>query len=84
MLTKTISIKRIYNNELSFYRQDDCERIDKDYIITEASRVRQSIEIDRCEIYDQNEWLRDFFVAKKFNLKRILTKQAMTHTFDRR
>ncbi len=55
MLTKTISIKRIYNNELSFYRQDDCERIDKDYIITEASRVRQSIEIDRCEIYDQNE-----------------------------
>jgi hypothetical protein len=55
MLIKTINTKRLYNNELFIYRQNDRERIDKDFIITEASRVRQSIEIDRCEIYDQSE-----------------------------
>ncbi len=55
MLTKIINTKRLYTNELSIHRQNDRERIDKDFIITEASRVRQSIEIDRCEIYDQSE-----------------------------
>jgi hypothetical protein len=83
VLTKTISTKRIYNNELFIYRQDDRERIDKDFIITKASRIRQSIKTDRCEIYDQSEQLRDFFVAKKFSSKRILIKQAMINTFDR-
>jgi hypothetical protein len=61
MLIKTINTKRLYNNELSIYRQDDREQINKDFIITKTSRVRQSIEIDRCEIYDQNERLRIFF-----------------------
>ncbi len=65
MLTKTISTKQIYNNELSIYRQDDRERIDKDFIITKTSRVRQSIEIDRREIYDQSKRLRNSFVAKR-------------------
>ncbi len=52
MLIKTINTKRIYNNELFIYRQDDRERINKDFIITKSSRVRQSVEIDKYEIYD--------------------------------
>ncbi len=65
MLIKTINTERLYNSELFIYRQDNRERIDKDFVITETSRVRQSIKIDRCEIYDQNERLRNFFVAKR-------------------
>ncbi len=70
MLTKTISTERLYNSELSIYRQNDRERTNKDFIITEASRVRQSIKTDRCEIYDQNERLRNFFFRQKRNLVR--------------
>ncbi len=84
MLIKTINTKRLCNNELFIYRQNNRERIDKDFIITKTSRVRQSIEIDKCEIYDQSERLRDYFVAKKFSSKRILIKQTMINTFDRR
>jgi hypothetical protein len=84
MLIKTINTKRLYNNEIFIYRQYDREQIDKNFIITETSRVRQSIEIDKCEIYDQNERLKDCFVAKKISLKRILIKQTMINTFDRR
>ncbi len=65
MLIKTINTNRIYNNELFISHQDDRERIDKDFVITKISRVRQSIEIDRCKIYDQSERLRNFFVAKR-------------------
>jgi hypothetical protein len=65
MLIKTVSTKRLYNSELSIYRQNDRERIDKDFIITEASRVRQSVRIDRCEIYDQSERLKNFFFRQK-------------------
>ncbi len=65
MLIKTINTKRLYNSELFIYRQDDRERIDKDFIITEVSQVRQSVEIDKCEIYDQNERLRIFFGRKR-------------------
>ncbi len=61
MLIKIIDTKRLYNNELFIYRQNDCERIDKDFIITKTSRVHHLIEIDKCEIYDQNEELRNFF-----------------------
>ncbi len=86
MLTKTISTKRLYNNELFIYRQDDRERIDKDFIITKTSRVRQLIQINKCEIYNQNKRLRNFFVAKKnlIRSKRILIKQTMINIFDRR
>jgi hypothetical protein len=83
MLTKTINTKRIYNNKLSIYRQNDREPIDKDFIITKTLQVCQSIEIDRCEIYHQNDRLRKFFVTKKFNSKRILIKQTMINIFDR-
>jgi hypothetical protein len=65
MLIKTINTKRLYNSELFIYRQDDRERIDKDFIITKTSRVRQSVEIDRCEIYDQSEELKNLLSSKK-------------------
>jgi hypothetical protein len=80
---KIINTKLLYNNELFIYCQDDRERINKDFVITKTSRVCQSIEIDKCERYDQNEWLINSFVAKKISSKRILTKQAMINTFDR-
>ncbi len=83
MLTKTINIKRIYNNELFIDRQDDREQMNKDFITTKTSQVCQSVEIDKCEIYDQNERLRNFFVEKEFSLKRILIKQTMINIFDR-
>ncbi len=65
MLIKTISTKQLYNNELFIYRQDDREQIDKDFIITKTSRVRQSVEIERYEIYNQSERLKIFFRRKR-------------------
>jgi hypothetical protein len=54
VLIKTISTERLFFNELSIYRKNDNEQIDKDFIITETSRVYQSIEIRRCRIFDQS------------------------------
>jgi hypothetical protein len=65
VLIKTISTKQLYNNELFIYRQDDREQIDKDFIITKTSRVRQSVEIERYEIYNQSERLKIFFRRKR-------------------
>jgi hypothetical protein len=58
MLIETISTKRLFFNELSIYRKDDNERIDKDFIITETSRIHQSIETRRCRIFDQSNRMR--------------------------
>jgi hypothetical protein len=54
MLIKTINTKRLFFNELFIYRKNDNERIDKDFIITETSKVHQSIETRRCRIFDQS------------------------------
>jgi hypothetical protein len=58
MLIKTISTERLFFNELFIYRKDDNERIDKDFIITETSRIHQSIETRRCRIFDQSSRMR--------------------------
>ncbi len=58
MLTKTVSTERLFLNELSIYRKDDSERINKDFIITETSRVHQSAETRRCRISDQSSRMR--------------------------
>jgi hypothetical protein len=58
MLIKTINTKRLFFNELSIYRKNDNERIDKDFIITKTSKVHQSIEIRRCKISDQSSRMR--------------------------
>ncbi len=58
MLTETISTERLSFNELSIYRKNDNERINKDSIITETSRIHQSTEIRRCRISDQSNRMR--------------------------
>jgi hypothetical protein len=58
VLIKTVSTKRLFFNKLSIYRKNDNERINKDFIITETSRVHQSIETRRCRIFDQSNQMR--------------------------
>jgi hypothetical protein len=58
MLIKIVNTKRLFFNELFIYRKNDNERIDKDFIITETSRIHQSIEIRRCRIFDQSSRMR--------------------------
>jgi hypothetical protein len=58
VLIKTINTERLSFNELSIYRKDDNERIDKDFIITKTSKIHQSIEIRRCRIFDQSNRMR--------------------------
>jgi hypothetical protein len=58
VLIKTVSAERLFFNELSIYRKDDSERANKDFIITETSKVHQSIETRRCRIFDQSNRMR--------------------------
>jgi hypothetical protein len=58
MLIKTVSTKQLFFNELFIYRKNDNERIDKDFIITETSKVYQSIKTRRCRIFDQSNRMR--------------------------
>ncbi len=58
MLTTTVSTERLFLNELSIYRKNDNERINKDFIITETSRIHQSAETRRCRISDQSSRMR--------------------------
>ncbi len=67
MLIKTVSTERLFLNELSIYRKNDSERVNKDSIITETSRVHQSAETRRCRIFDQSSRMR---------LKKILSALA--------
>ncbi len=54
MLIKTVNTERLFFNELFIYRKDDNERIDKNFIVTEISKVHQSIKTCRCGISDQS------------------------------
>jgi hypothetical protein len=58
VLIKTINTERLFLNELSIYRKDDSERINKDFIITETSRVHKSAETRRCKAFDQSSRMR--------------------------
>jgi hypothetical protein len=58
MLIETVSTERLSFSELFIYRKDDSERIDKDSIITETSRIHQSVETRRCRISDQSSRMR--------------------------
>jgi hypothetical protein len=72
MLIKTINTKRLFLNELSIYRKDDSERINKDFIITETSRVHKSTETRRCKAFDQNSRRQNI----RMRLKKILLALA--------
>jgi hypothetical protein len=58
MLIKTVNTKRLFFSELFIYRKDDSERANKDFIITETSRVHKSTEIRRCKAFDQSNRMR--------------------------
>jgi hypothetical protein len=58
VLTETVSTERLSLSELFIYRKDDSERVNKDFIITETSKVHQSIETRRCRIFDQSSRMR--------------------------
>jgi hypothetical protein len=79
MLIKTISTKRLFFDELSIYRKNDNKQIDKNFIITETSRIHQLIETRRCRISDQSSRMRlkysDLlnFEFEIFNSKRLLS-----------
>jgi hypothetical protein len=68
MLIKIISTKRLFFNELSIYRKDDNERINKDFIIIKTSRVHKLIETRRCKAFDQNSKMQNI----RMRLKKIL------------
>jgi hypothetical protein len=68
MLIKTVSTERLFFNELFIYRKDDSERANKDFIITEISRVHKSIETRRCKAFDQSSRMRNI----RMRLKKIL------------
>ncbi len=68
MLITTVSTERLFFNELFIYRKDDSERINKNFIITETSRIHKSIETRRCKAFDQSNRMRNI----RMRLKKIL------------
>ncbi len=72
MLTETVSTKRLSFNELSIYRKDDSERVNKDFIITETSRVHKSTETRRCKAFDQSSRMQNI----RMRLEKILLALA--------
>jgi hypothetical protein len=68
MLIKIINTKRLFFDELFIYRKDDNKRVNKDFIITETSRVHKSIETRRCKAFDQNSKMQNI----RMRLKKIL------------
>jgi hypothetical protein len=68
VLLKTVNTKRLFFNELSIYRKNDSERANKDFIITETSRVHKSIETRRCKAFDQSSRMQNI----RMRLERIL------------
>jgi hypothetical protein len=68
VLIETVSTERLFLNELSIYRKNDSERINKDFIITETSRIHKSAETRRCRAFDQSSRMRNI----RMRLKKIL------------
>jgi hypothetical protein len=68
MLIKTVSTERLFLNELFIYRKNDNERIKKDFIITETSRVHKSIQTRQCKAFDQSSKMQNI----RMRLEKIL------------
>jgi hypothetical protein len=68
VLIETVSTERLFFSELFIYRKDDSERINKDFIITETSRVHKLIETRRCKAFDQSSKMQNI----RMRLKKIL------------
>jgi hypothetical protein len=72
VLTTTVNTERLSFSELSIYRKDDSERINKDFIITETSRVHKSAETRRCKAFDQSSRMQNI----RMRLEKILLALA--------
>jgi hypothetical protein len=68
VLIETVSTERLFFSELSTYRKNDNERVNKDFIITETSRVHKSIETRRCKTFDQSSRMQNI----RMQLEKIL------------
>jgi hypothetical protein len=68
VLIETVSTERLSFNELFIYRKNDSERANKDFIITETSRVHKSTETRRCKAFDQSSRMQNI----RMRLKKIL------------
>jgi hypothetical protein len=76
MLIKTVSTKRVFFSELFIYRKDDSERINKDFIITETSRVHKSIETRRCKAFDQSSKMQNIRMRLEKILFALISKEV--------
>jgi hypothetical protein len=76
MLIKIISTKRLFFNELFIYRKNDNERINKDFIITETSRVHKLIETRRCKAFDQSSKMQNIRMRLKKILFALISKEV--------
>ncbi len=76
MLIETVSTERLFFSELSIYRKDDSERINKNFIITETSRVHKSIETRRCRTFDQNSKMQNIRMSLKKILLALTSKEV--------
>jgi hypothetical protein len=76
MLITTVNTKRLFFNELFIYRKNDSERINKNFIITETSRVHKSIETRRCKTFDQSSKMRNIQMRLKKILLALTSKEV--------
>ncbi len=76
MLIKTENTERLFFNELSIYRKDDNEQINKDFIITKTSRVHKSIETRRCKAFDQSSRMQNIRMLLEKILFALTSKEV--------
>jgi hypothetical protein len=76
VLIKTENTERLFFNELSIYRKDDNEQINKDFIITKTSRVHKSIETRRCKAFDQSSRMQNIRMLLEKILFALTSKEV--------
>jgi hypothetical protein len=76
VLIKTVNTERLFLSELFIYRKDDSERANKDFIITETSRVHKSTETRRCKTFDQSSRMQNIRMRLKNILLALTSKEV--------
>ncbi len=76
MLIKTINTKRLFINELFIYRKNDNEQINKNFIITETSRIHKLIETRWCKAFDQSNKMQIIWMRLKKILFALISKEV--------
>jgi hypothetical protein len=52
MLIEAVSLEWLVNNRLLIYQQNDIRWFNQVAFVTKTRRIRQAIEVDRCEKFD--------------------------------